>query len=284
MKNKALISISCSYLLFSVMWLLMGTEIVDQIDENFPAIKDIHLSYIRNTIYIIGTSSAALIAANFYYRDLLRKERLHRQKVMEHEQELNQQIVLFDAVAKATNDVIWDYDLMSDRLTWVSGYLEVFGFPDEQNIPYVFWLMRRVHHEDREATIAVFRRVVERKEKIWRTEYRYECKDGSFKYVSDRGVVIFNDQGIPVRLLGAMQDIDELVRFSERITRQNEKLQAIAWLNAHEIRRPLTNLMGLMPLIKPALEDRETLIQIIEHTENSIKDLDDAVIKINKQV
>ncbi|MNR63027.1 hypothetical protein D3C85_1852020 [compost metagenome] len=64
---------------------------------------------------------------------------------------------------------------------------------------------------------------------------------------------------------------------------QNQKLREIAWLNSHEIRRPLSNVAGLIPMVKSSLSDKEALTQLLSLLETSVKELDETVHKVNEQ-
>jgi signal transduction histidine kinase len=114
-------------------------------------------------------------------------------------------------------------------------------------------------------------------------EYRYICADESVKYVRDRGLILYNDAGEPVRLIGAMQDIDRQRRYEQQLIDQNIQLKEIAWINSHEVRRPLANIMGLANLIKEHPDRSEELSTLIGHLQKSSQELNNAVILINKQ-
>jgi signal transduction histidine kinase len=71
-----------------------------------------------------------------------------------------------------------------------------------------------------------------------------------------------------MRVIGAIQDVDESMRHEEErrqfirlLQEQNEKLQEIARINSHEIRRPVSNIMGILAMLdleknEPALNGR----------------------------
>ncbi|PIG95617.1 hypothetical protein CS542_10660 [Pedobacter sp. IW39] len=42
---------------------------------------------------------------------------------------INDLLHLYETVSHATNDVIWDYDFVSDQLKWMQGYNETYGYP-----------------------------------------------------------------------------------------------------------------------------------------------------------
>ena len=84
-------------------------------------------------------------------------------------------------------------------------------------------------------------------------------------------------------MVGAIQDIHQIKTYQQQLELQNEKLKEIAWLNSHEIRRPLSNISGVMPLIKDSIDDRDSLLQLISMLEISTGELEQSIQKVNAQ-
>jgi len=203
-------------------------------------------------------------------------------KSINDEKRINDLLLLYETVNKATNDVIWDYNILTDELTWMQGYFEIYGYSKESS-PNSFWAMQKIHPDDREYVQQAFKNILADKRKEWSAEYRYICADGSVKYIRDRGYVIFNAAGEPARMIGAMQDIDKQKRFEQQLLSQNEQLKEIAWINSHQVRRPLSNILGLISLIRDSSVQDDDVRQLIELLAVSSKELNDAVILINRQ-
>ena len=203
-------------------------------------------------------------------------------KSISDEKKISDLLGLYETVNKATNDVIWDYDLVNDRLKWMHGYYEKYGYSAEHSTSS-FWAMKKIHPDDREWVQREFLAVLENKRNDWSAEYRYICADGCVKFVRDKGYVIFNENDEPFRMIGAMQDIDEQKRFEQQLLDQNEQLKEIAWINSHEVRRPLSNILGLINLIRNYAYQDQEMLELIELLEKSSKELDSAVILINRQ-
>lgn len=203
-------------------------------------------------------------------------------KSINDEKKINDLLSLYETVNKATNDVIWDYDVVADEINWMQGYDETYGYTKESS-PNAFWAMQKIHPDDRDRVQAAFRRVLDEKSTDWTSEYRYICADGSTKYIRDRGYVIFDDNGVAVRMIGAMQNIDKQKRHEQQLLAQNEQLKEIAWINSHQVRRPLSNIIGLIGLVKDAADQQEDVRELVDLLAISSKELDSAVILINRQ-
>jgi PAS domain S-box-containing protein len=203
-------------------------------------------------------------------------------KSISDEKKINDLLHLYETVNRATNDVIWDYQISTDQLNWMQGYFETFGYTQEDS-SNSFWAMQKIHPDDRQNVQQEFKLVLEEKRKDWLAEYRYMCADGAVKFVKDRGFVIFDQEGEPVRMIGALQDIDKQKDFEQRLLSQNEQLKEIAWIHSHQLRRPLSNILGLITLIQGVKVEDAELNELIGLLAVSSKELDDAVILINRE-
>jgi PAS domain S-box-containing protein len=130
----------------------------------------------------------------------LRSEIAERQKTEEQLRESEQRYRL---VAKAANGVIWDWDLISDQVHWNEDAQTLFGYSADE-IDETWW-RDRVHPEDRNRVAASIRAVVDGAAGHWSDEYRYRRAGGSYAEVLDRGYVVRDPEGKPVRMIGSMQ-------------------------------------------------------------------------------
>ena len=124
---------------------------------------------------------------------------------------------------QATNDVIWDWDIVADQQLWNQAGTQVFGWSDIVARPQTAdWWVQRIHPEDRQRVEAGFFAVVNDLERQrWQEEYRFRKADGTYAEVIDRGRVVRDGEGRPVRMIGAMLDITERKR-AEQEMRESE--------------------------------------------------------------
>ena len=112
----------------------------------------------------------------------------------------------FQLIAHATNDAIWDWDLLTNRVWWNEGVQALFGYSADQIGKDASWWMEHIHPEDRERVVSGISGAIEAGQQFWSDEYRYLREDSSYAQVLDRGYVI-RDNGKPVRMIGAMLDV-----------------------------------------------------------------------------
>jgi len=113
----------------------------------------------------------------------------------------------YSMISKASNDAVWDWDLISDQLWWNDGMTSLFGYdPEEIKNTYQWWL-DRVHPSYTQAVDEKLRLHVEEGRQFWSDEYLFRKKDGTYALVFDKGYLIKDEKGRPIRFVGGIVDI-----------------------------------------------------------------------------
>ncbi|OJV12865.1 MAG: PAS domain-containing sensor histidine kinase [Dyadobacter sp. 50-39] len=127
----------------------------------------------------------------------------------------------FKLVAKATHDVIWDWDLAKGTVWWNEGMQEIFGYRPEQIESGPNSWFDRIHPDDQERVVKKMYGVIEKGENNWSDFYRFRRADGSYAHVHDRGYTI-QSEGKPVRMVGSMMDLSQQMR-SDKAREESEE-------------------------------------------------------------
>lgn len=128
----------------------------------------------------------------------------------------------YSIVSKATNDAIWDWDMVNDIEVWNHGMQTIFGYSEREIHSTKIWWEKKIHPDDYIQVSHVQEQAIEKNENNWNCQYRYRCADGSYKNVFDRAYIIYENNK-PVRMIGAMQDITEVVQYRESLERMVEE-------------------------------------------------------------
>ncbi|NYZ61580.1 PAS domain-containing protein [Luteimonas sp. SJ-16] len=128
--------------------------------------------------------------------------------------------------AQATNDAIWDWRIADGTVVWNEALGTLFGHgrtgTDAQ------WWLDHIHSEDRARVESDIHDVIAGKESAWATEYRFRRADGSFASVLDRGTVLRDAAGAPVRMIGAMLDLTASRAAEAALAESEERLRLAA--------------------------------------------------------
>jgi len=133
----------------------------------------------------------------------------------------------FRFVARATTDVIWDWDIITNSLVWNDSVEKVFGHKQNEIYPEIQWLHDHIHPEDRDRVIAGIRGILDHGGTTWSDQYRYRRADDSYVKVMDRGYIARDNSGAALRMIGAMTDITERSRSEAAIRFQAQLLNAV---------------------------------------------------------
>lgn len=117
-------------------------------------------------------------------------------------------------IADVSADAIYDWDVEAGLTRWNHGMRTLFGYAGDAVQTHEWW-QERVHPDDKERVVKSVRNALEQKVEYWTEEYRYRRADGSIAHVIDRGVLIYDDEHRPVRMIGAMVDVTSRIAFAE---------------------------------------------------------------------
>lgn len=144
------------------------------------------------------------------------------------EEELSISHDRFRLLSKATEDVVWDYDVASGSIWWNENLGQALGWRKEQIRPDISWWVSVVHPEDREQVVVDFTRAVEGDATHWSCEYRFLRADGRYASVLDRAYIIRDASGEAVRVVGAAIDLTARQNAASQIEFQKSLLEAQA--------------------------------------------------------
>ncbi len=132
--------------------------------------------------------------------------------------EVNERLML---ITRATSDAIWEWDMQTGYIFRNDVLMGMIGYQAEESKGLSWWL-RRIHPEDRNRVTERIKEATDKGLQSWSEAYRFKCADGEYKQVQDRGYVVY-DNGLPVRMIGSLQDTTELYNLKDQLT--EEKLQ-----------------------------------------------------------
>ncbi|MCO5945294.1 PAS domain-containing sensor histidine kinase [Mucilaginibacter flavidus] len=195
----------------------------------------------------------------------------------------------FNYVVKATHDAIWDMDLKTYHIQWGEGYEKVFGYKlGQMEGDYIEW-KNKIHPDDVDRVVnSIQFSITNKSSQIWEEEYRYAKADGTMAYVYDRGYIIHDKDNIPLRMVGAMQDLTarknyetERTQLIEDLIQQNKNLEQFTYIISHNLRSPVANIMGCAEMLKDEELDADDKEIAVRGLSRSITKLDDVITDLH---
>jgi PAS domain S-box-containing protein len=154
----------------------------------------------------------------------------------------------FRLLAAATNDAVWDADLITDLVWRGDSSQAIFGdspdkYPDAKSF------VAQIHPDDRNAVLASLEKAIGSREMSWSSEYRFRRADGTWLTLLDRAYIVRDDSGRAVRMLGAMMDLTARKQLESQLEQAHRVsgLGRVAASVAHEFNNVL---MGIQPNVE----------------------------------
>ncbi|GEC79470.1 PAS domain-containing sensor histidine kinase [Flavobacterium aquatile] len=164
-------------------------------------------------VYIIITS----LLLKYFTKKYCKKNQQELNDLLIKNEELFKSNERYDIVAKATSDTIWDWDIESKKFIFNKGIQGIFGYDQKDVGETIDWWFEKIHHEDSIKMSVNIHKYVEQKIEKWQDYYRFQCANGTYKYIYDRGFLVMDENKKVTRIIGAMQDITKLKKEEERL-------------------------------------------------------------------
>jgi PAS domain S-box-containing protein len=169
----------------------------------------------------------------------------------------------------------------SDRLSWSTETYRILGVPAGGSATRSKALAMFVHPDDRELVRQASEKAI-RLRRGYEIEHRIVRADGAIRWVHTQADIVPNDEGVPIRTIGTIQDITDRRELEERL-RQAQKLEAIGRLAggiAHDLNNTLTAIAGYtelsleaLPEGHPARSDVQEIRRAVERAESVTRQL-----------
>lgn len=134
-------------------------------------------------------------------RDLTEQERTLEQLRISEER--------WQLVLRGAGDALWDWDLVTGRIFRSPRWCSMLGYEESEIGDTRDELIRLLHPDDVEATNNAVALHLGGKTPSFSCEYRLRHKDGSWRWIMDRGQGVWDERGRPVRMAGSHSEITE---------------------------------------------------------------------------
>ena len=152
---------------------------------------------------------------------------------------------------------IWDLDLVNKTIFHSKQCLSMIGLEEHEFSNQPGQWTTRVHPEDRQKYVGAVRAYINGDTDFYTNQHRVLCKDGTYKWILDRGKVIeYDKNNRPARIIGTHTDITEQKQQEQRLRQtldvvngQNNRLLNFAYIVSHNLRTHASNFKMIMDVL-----------------------------------
>lgn len=111
---------------------------------------------------------------------------------------------------EGAGDGLWDWNIAEQKVTFSKRWKELIGYAEYEIKDQFEEFESRLYPEDREHVLNEIKNYFENRIPNYNVEFRFQCKDGSYKWILARGMAVNRDEkGMPLRMIGTHTDITE---------------------------------------------------------------------------
>ncbi|KAA9041004.1 PAS domain-containing protein [Ginsengibacter hankyongi] len=124
-------------------------------------------------------------------------------------------------IAKASYDVMWDWDIVTGEIYVGDSIEEVFGYKVQNNTVHFNHFSRCLIREEKNTIEKKLFTTLGSDHKSWDDSYRFKRYDGSVASTTSRASIVRDEQGKAIRLIGAIQDVSRLQELEKKLDDQS---------------------------------------------------------------
>ncbi len=163
-------------------------------------------------------------------------------------------------VAKGGNDGIWDWDMLTETVYLSPRWKALLGYEDYE-LKNEFGVRDGfIHPDDSERSKKHLEDFISGKISVYENEIRLKHKNGSYVWVLERGVLLHNDEGKPIRLAGSITDISRQKNTEIQIRDANKML----------LEERAMFIQGSVVIARIKADDANKIIYISENVKDSL--------------
>lgn len=128
---------------------------------------------------------------------------------------------------EGSGDGLWDWNAQTNQVHFSTRWKSMLGFADHEISDRLEEWDKRVHPEDKPQVYETLQAHLDAKTPYYVSEHRLLCRDGTYKWILDRGRVLTRTpEGRPIRVIGTHSDISERKRVETALLESQQRVKA----------------------------------------------------------
>jgi len=209
-----------------------------------------------------------------------------QRKVIQQEDEIKRNRMRFELAIKGSNAGIYEWNIATNIVFNSQKWKNMLGYREDElpDLSLEGFLLQ-IHPEDQTRVATAVNNHLEHREP-YLVEFRLRKKDGSYLWVRDSGLAVWDENNKPQLWIGSIIDITEGKESAQQIIDQNTllaktntELDQFVYRTSHDLRSPLSSIMGLVEVARKA-ERHEDVMHFLELINNRAKAQDVLISEI----
>ena len=164
-----------------------------------------------------------------------------------------------------SNDGIWDWDIKTGEIFFTSRVKQLFGYPEELHVWSLDEWWQDVHPNDYQVVQQLLQDHLAGKTDSYNVEYRFRCVDNQYKWVFMRGQAVWDESGIPIRIVGSISDITKRKEADEKLCHAYDQLENKVELRTQDLWAMNQELKAVNQELQQTLENlQQTQVQLVQ--------------------
>ncbi|MEP7236777.1 MAG: PAS domain-containing protein, partial [Ferruginibacter sp.] len=123
-------------------------------------------------------------------------------------------------IAKASYDVMWDWDIASGEIYVGDSIKEVFGYSLQNNTMNFTDFCNCLLPEEKDRVESKILKALTSESKVWDDSFMFERRDGSVASTNSRASIVRDSAGKALHMIGAIEDVSQLAELEKMIAEQ----------------------------------------------------------------
>jgi PAS domain S-box-containing protein len=140
----------------------------------------------------------------------------------------------FAAAVRATNDGVWEWSIPDNGAYFSPRWKAILGYTPDEIADHRDEWRRRIHPQDIVRVDKAFRDFLENAIPSFSIEYRMQHKDGSYRWILSRAVLVRDGAGRACRMIGANADITERKQLEKELISISDREQRRIGQDLHD--------------------------------------------------
>ncbi len=157
-------------------------------------------------------------------------------RVEERTAELQASRERFELVVRGVGVGIWDWDVRTGKVYYSRRWRMLFGYEENEIGDEYDDQVRLLHPDERDRIIKLREDFLAGTSSNITAEYRLRHKDGSYRWLVGHGVVVRDEQGKAIRLVGSHGDVTDRKLAEEKLKAEQQALRRMMLASDHERR------------------------------------------------